>query len=132
MLIEARVRDYMAKRLVTLRPDDEVMRAIHTLIKHKIAGAPVTDEDGNLVGLLTEKDCMQVVVNATYHSEYAGLVGDYMSTDVEVMDAEDSIVEAAERFLRKRYHRYPVLNNNRLVGQISRSDVLRALGDGWQ
>ena len=131
-MIKAKVRDYMARHLVTLRPDDEVIRAINILIKNKIAGAPVLDEDGNLVGLLTEKDCMQVVINATYHSEYAGLVSDFMSTDVEVMDAEETVVNAANRFLNKRYHRYPVMHDNRLVGQISRADVIRALGDAWQ
>ena len=131
-MIKAKVRDYMARHLVTLRPDDEVIRATNVLVKNKIAGAPVLDEDGNLVGLLTEKDCMQVVINATYHSEYAGLVSDFMSTDVEVMDAEETVVNAANRFLNKRYHRYPVMHDNRLVGQISRADVIRALGDAWQ
>ena len=131
-MIKAKVRDYMDRHLVTLRPDDEVIRAINVLVKNKIAGAPVLDEDGNLVGLLTEKDCMQVVINATYHSEYAGLVSDFMSTDVEVMDAEETVVNAANRFLNKRYHRYPVMHDNRLVGQISRADVIRALGDAWQ
>ena len=132
MLVNVRVRDYMARHLVTLTPDDEVLRAIHTLIEHKIAGAPVLDKDGKLVGLLTEKDCMQVVYKAAYHSEYAGLVADYMSTDVEVMDADDTIVNAAKRFIDNRYHRYPVMDDNRLVGQISRADVIRALGDAWQ
>ena len=132
MLTKVRVRDYMSGHLVTLQPDDEVLRAIQTLVKHKIAGAPVIDKDGKLVGLLTEKDCLQVVINATYHSQYGGLVADFMSTEVEVMNAEDSIVEAAERFLNKRFHRYPVMENNRLVGQISRADVMRALGDFWQ
>ena len=132
MLTKILVRDYMARHLVTLQPDDEVLRAIHTLIENKVAGAPVLDKDGNLVGLLTEKDCMQVVVNATYYSEYGGLVSDFMSTEVEVMDANDSIVEVAERFLNKRYHRYPVMDNNRLVGQISRADVMRALGEFWK
>lgn len=132
MLTDIRVRDYMARHLVTLQPDDEVLRAIYTLIENKVAGAPVLDKDGNLVGLLTEKDCMQCVINATYFSEYGGLVSDFMSTEVEVMNANDSIVEAAERFLNKRYHRYPVMDNNRLVGQISRADVMRALGDIWK
>ena len=132
MLKKTLVKDYMARHLVTLQPDDEVVRAIHTLIEHKIAGAPVMDKDGKLVGILTEKDCLKVVVNSSYYSEYSGLVADFMSTEVEVMDAEDSIVTAAERFLNKRYHRYPVMDNNRLVGQISRADVIRALGDYWQ
>ena len=132
MLNKLQVKDYMARNLVTLKPDDEVLRAIHTLIEHKISGAPVVDKDGRLVGILTEKDCMKVAVNASYHSQYAGLVVDFMSTEVEVMDVEDNIIEAAKRFLNKSYRRYPVMNNNRLVGQISSADVIRALGDLWQ
>lgn len=132
MLHKILVKDYMARHLVTLQPDNEVLHAVHTLVEHNISGAPVVDKDGKLAGILTEKDCMQVILDATYHSEYGGLVSDFMTTDVEVMNAEDSIVEAAERFLKQRYHRYPVVDNNRLVGQISRGDVIRALGDAWQ
>ena len=126
------VKDYMARYLVTLEPETEILRAVHMLVTNDIAGAPVVDRDGRMVGLLTEKDCMRVVLNATYHSEYGGIVADYMSTDVEVMDPNDSIVDAAKRFLDKRYHRYPVLENDKLVGQISRRDIMRALGDAWQ
>ena len=132
MLQTIRVKDYMARRLTTLEPDTEILHAVHTLIKNDIAAAPVVDKDGALIGILTEKDCMRVVLNACYHSEYGGTVEDFMSTEVEVMSPEDSITDAARRFLDKRYHRYPVLDNNRLVGQISRRDVLRALGDAWQ
>ncbi len=131
MLRTIRVKDYMARRLTTLEPDTEILRAVRTLIKNDISGAPVLDKDGILVGILTEKDCMRVVLNACYHSEYGGTVADFMSTEIEAMSPEDSIVDAARRFLDKRYHRYPVLDNNRLVGQISRRDVLRALGDAW-
>ena len=126
------VKDYMARYLVTVEPETEILRAVHTLVKNDVAGVPVVDSDGRLIGLLTEKDCMRVVLNATYHSEYGGVVADYMSTDVEVMNPNDSIVDAAKRFLEKRYHRYPVLENGKLVGQISRRDIMRALGDAWQ
>jgi CBS domain-containing protein len=126
------VKDYMVRRLTTLAPETEILHAVHILIEKDIAGAPVVDEDGALIGVLTEKDCMQVVLNATYHSEYGGTVADFMSTDVEVMAPDDSIVDVARCFQQCRYHRYPVLENNRLVGQISRRDVMRALGDSWQ
>jgi CBS domain-containing protein len=132
MLHKFFVKNYMAQHLITLEPDMEILHAVHKLIEHDISGAPVIDKDKKLAGILTEKDCMQVVLNATYYSEYGGVVADFMTIDVEVMDPEDSIVDAAERFLAKRYHRYPVLANNRLIGQISRGDVLRALGDAWQ
>ena len=129
---KARVRDYMARHLITLQPDDKVLRAIHTFVEHEISGAPVIDKDGRLTGILTDKDCMKAAIDATYHSEYGGLVADFMNTDVDVMNADDSIIEAAKRFVTTSYHRFPVMDNGRLVGQISRADVMRALGDLWQ
>ncbi len=132
MLNKMLVKDYMARHLVTLQSDNEVLHAVQTMLRHNISGAPVVDKDGKLVGVLTEKDCLRVIFEATYHSEYGGLVSEYMSSEVETINAEDSIVEVAERFLNKHYHRYPVMDKNRLVGQISRGDVIRALGDAWQ
>lgn len=126
------VRDYMAQQLTTLTPDMEIMRAVHTLLAKKVSGAPVIDGEGNLVGMLTYKDCMRVVLNAAYHSEYCGTVAEYMCTNLKVLAPDTSIVEAAQLFLEQKYHRYPVVAGNVLVGQISRSDVLRALQDAWQ
>ncbi|MBL4821071.1 MAG: CBS domain-containing protein [Gammaproteobacteria bacterium] len=122
-----KVRDYMATELVILSPETEILRAVHTLLKHDIAAAPVVDAAGNLVGILTERDCIREVLNAGYHSEYGGQVSEYMSKEVATINAEDSIVDAAKLFFGQRFHRYPVLENGRLVGQLSRRDVLRAL-----
>ena len=122
-----KVRDYMAASLVTLSPDTEILRAISLLIEHRISGAPVVDGRGNLVGVLSEQDCMRVALNAGYHDEHGGRVAEFMSAKVETIDAETSILELAEKFINARFRRYPVLEDNRLVGQISRRDVLRAL-----
>lgn len=54
-----------------------------------------------------------------------------MSREVETIDADSNIVEVAEKFPKSRYRRFPVLANDRLVGLISRSDVLRALDELW-
>jgi predicted transcriptional regulator len=70
---------------------------------------------------------MRVALAAGYHEDFGGLVGEHMSTDVRTVQADDSIVDLAQRFLNAPYRRYPVLQDNRLVGQISRRDVLRAL-----
>jgi CBS domain-containing protein len=121
----------MATELVTLHPDTEILRAVNTLLANDIAGAPVVDEQGSLVGILTEKDCMRVVLNAGYHSEYGGQVSEYMSKDVETIAADESIVDAAKLFFGERFHRYPVVENDRLVGQLSRRDVMRALATLW-
>ena len=130
-LRSVRVRDYMAASLVVLQPDMEMLRAIHLFVENRISGAPVTDEHGNLVGVLSELDCMRVALNAGYYEQLGGQVHEYMSTDVRTVQADASILELAQMFLDSPYRRYPVLDNNRLVGQISRRDVLRALEVLW-
>lgn len=126
--MSARVQDFMSGKLVAFTPDTNVLDAIHELVEHRIAGAPVVDDHGHLVGMLSEFDCMKTVLTAGYHGEPGGPVADYMITDVKTVDAGMSIVDLAGLFLESGYRRYPVLKDNRLVGQISRRDVLRALG----
>ena len=121
------VREYMAANLVTFTPDMEILRAIHELVEKRISGATVVDERGNVIGMLSEQDCMKVALHAGYYGEHGGRVSEYMSTDVKTIDADTSILELAELFLESSYRRYPVVEDNRLVGQISRRDVLRAM-----
>jgi CBS domain-containing protein len=85
------VRDYMAGHLVTFKPDTDVMDAIHELVHHRIAGAPVVDDKGDLVGMLSELDCMKVALNAGYYGDWGGPVSDYMSTEVESVDANMNV-----------------------------------------
>lgn len=125
----ALVKDYMSGKLVSFTPDMDVLDAIHELVQNRIAGAPVVDDHGNLVGMLSEFDCMQVVLAAGYHGEPGGPVSDLMVSDVRTVDAGMGIVDLAELFIETRFRRFPVLKDNRLVGQISRRDVLRALGE---
>jgi CBS domain-containing protein len=79
--------------------------------------------------MLSELDCMKVALHAGYHGDWGGPVSDYMSGDIETVDADMSIIDLAQLFLEKPYRRYPVIKDHRLVGQISRRDVLRALQD---
>jgi predicted transcriptional regulator len=122
-----RVKDFMRKTEVTFTPEMEILKAIHALIEHRITGAPVLDLHGNLVGMLTEKDCMRVAVNAAYHRDWGGHVEEYMSREVQTIDIEASIVDVAEIFLNANFRRMPVIERHRLVGQISRHDVLKAM-----
>jgi CBS domain-containing protein len=121
------VREFMADTLVTFRPDMDVLDAIHQLVTHRIAGAPVVDDHGNLVGMLSELDCMKIALTAGYHGEWGGPVSEFMTRSTQTVDAEMSIIDLAQLFLDSPYRRFPVMKDNRLVGQISRRDVLRAL-----
>lgn len=121
------VRDYMSGTLVSFTPDTDVLDAVHILLKHGIAGAPVVNNRGDLVGMLSELDCMKVALNAGYHGQWGGSVTEYMTPEAETVDAEMSIIDLAQRFLDTGFRRFPVVSEHRLVGQISRRDVLRAL-----
>ena len=123
----AKARDYMARNLIVLTPDMEVMHAVGIFVARQISGAPVLDHHGNLVGMLSEKDCMRIALAAGYYGEWGGRVAEYMHSPVATIDADMPIVEVAQLFAEREYRRYPVTEDARLVGQISRSDVLRAL-----
>lgn len=127
MLASLKVKDYMGRTTTTFNQNMDVLRAIHILIEQKISGAPVIDDHGNLVGFLSEKDCMKVALNAGYHGESGGRVSEYMVNDIKTIDADTPIIEIAEFFLNSSMRRFPVVSDNRLVGAISRRDVLRAL-----
>jgi CBS domain-containing protein len=121
------VKDYMARTLVTFKPDMDVLDAVHELVKHGIAGAPVVDDAGDLIGMLSELDCLKIALQAGYHGDWGGPIADYMSRGVETVDAQMSIIDLAQKFIDTQFRRFPVMHENRLVGQISRRDVLRAL-----
>ncbi len=123
--------DYMTTKLVTFTPNMDIHRAIRALLDHRISGAPVLDDRGKLVGILSKKDCLKIAFSASYHRELGGKVADFMSRDVETVEADTDIVEVAELFLKNPFRRFPVLRNDRLVGVISRHDVLRALAELW-
>ena len=121
------IKDYMVASLITFTPSMDVMEAIDILVKNRISGAPVIDDHGNLIGLLSEKDCMKVAMQAGYYEQLGGRVEDYMTKDVVTVESESSVLDLAKMFLEKGPRRYPVVEDNRLVGQISRRDVLRAI-----
>jgi CBS domain-containing protein len=127
MLRSVLVKDYMSANLVTFTPRMDVLNAIQVLVDHRISGAPVVDETGNVVGVLSQKDCLRVALDASYHGEWGGRVSEFMSRNAKTVEAETSILEVAEMFMKDEYRRYPVMEENRLIGQISRHDVLRAL-----
>ena len=126
-----RVRDIMARNLVTLTPDMAINRAAAVLLDKKISGAPVVDTHGDLVGVLSKKDCMAAALHASYYRDWGGSVAEYMSQDVETLDADMDIVAAGEAFLASKFRRFPVMEAGALVGQVSRADILTALHENW-
>jgi CBS domain-containing protein len=128
MLASLKVKDYMCVNKCTFTPDMDILRAIHQMLESRISGAPVIDEHGNMIGFLSEKDCMQVALNAAYQQDgAAGRVSEFMTNSIDTIDVDTPITEVAELFLKGSYKRFPVVMDNRLVGTITRQNILRAL-----
>ena len=130
MNVSLRVRDYMATSVVTVDPGVDIMELVHTLVAHDISGAVVVDRDGNLAGIVTERDCIAAAVQAGYFDEFAGTVADFMTRDVETIGPNENLMDVAARMARATHRRYPVIDGGRVIGVLGRRDVLRALRRG--
>jgi CBS domain-containing protein len=119
----------MKRDLITFRPETNVLAAIRILLKNKISGAPVIDESGWIVGILSEYDCLKPNLISSYHNDIGTLVKDYMSTDVITIKSHISLTEAAQLFIDQGLRRLPVVENKKLIGQISRRDILEAINN---
>jgi CBS domain-containing protein len=125
-------RDCMNRKVVSVRADDDVLTAVRVLVDNRLSGVPVIDNIGNLLGIITEKDCMAIALSAGYHGELGGKVSDYMSHEVVTVDTGTPVVEIAEHFAKRNFRRLPVLESGRVVGVVSRRDVLWLLEQRWQ
>lgn len=124
-----RVQDYMARKLITFSPSQPMYEVAEELMKHKISGGPVVNDDGELVGIVSEGDCLKEVVRGKYDNMpiFSGTVEEHMARKVITVDPELNIFEVARMFLQMRFRRFPVVKNGKLVGQISQKDVMKAV-----
>lgn len=118
--------EIMTRRLVTLDPEMDVFKAITLLMKNRISGAPVVDKNRKLLGMFTEKSCLEVMVDAAYEGLPANLVGSFMDEPADTINEDTGMLSMAQIFLNKQTRRLPVLRDGKLVGQVSRRDVIGA------
>ncbi len=125
------VAHYMAKDVITFTADQPVVEAIDTMLEKRISGAPVVNGKGDLVGILSEKDCLKIIVDRQYNNlpNQKSTVGDYMSRTVATVDISKDVVDVANMFVTGHYRRYPVVENGKLKGQVSRRDIMKATRD---
>ena len=128
MLQSVSLRDYIITNPVKVRPDDNVLEAMRSIIDNKISGVCVVDADDNLVGILSEMDCLRAVLGASYNNTGIGRVEEYMTRDnLLVAHPDENILDVAQDMLRKGNRRRPVLENGRLLGQITCRQLLSAV-----
>lgn len=122
------VSDYMTKNLITFTPEQSILQIMELFIEHGISGGPVVDTSGNLVGIISEADCMKEISDSRYFNMpiLDKSVASFMTSSVQTISHDATIFEAASMFHSNSRRRLPVLQNDKLVGQISRKDVVIA------
>ena len=121
------VRDIMKKSPTSLTPDSSAYEAIDLIVKKKLAGVPVIDDAGVLVGFLTEKDCLRLQSISHQYNLTGCRVQDVMSEIKEALTPEMDLLSAAMQFLSCNFATLPVIDGETLVGSISRQDMLSAI-----
>ena len=122
------VEDIMTRNLVVFKPDETIHEVMKKFIKYRISGGPVVNEKGDLIGVISEADCMKEVSDSRYFNLpiLDKSVSKFMTTNVDTIDASKTIFEAASNFFKTSRRRFPVLDSNKLVGQISRKNIVIA------
>jgi len=133
-----KVSDYMSRELISFRPEQKVEEVIQTLIRNKISGGPVVNSNNELVGVISEGDCLKQISESRYYNMpmEQHTVENRMIKEVETIDGNMNIFDAANKFLESKIRRFPIVENGKLVGQISQKDVLKAAielkGQNWK
>ncbi len=120
--------DCMTTNVLRLSPGDHVFDAMAQLLKHHFAAAPVVDEDDRVIGMLTEKDCLRVLSNLAYDDDFeGGKVRDLQSPLKLACEPNMDLFGVVDRFLSSNFPLLPVVENDKLIGVISRRDTLRGV-----
>ncbi|MBV1880392.1 MAG: CBS domain-containing protein [Pseudomonadales bacterium] len=123
--------DLMTENPVVFKPQTDLFQAINVLLKHKISGATVIDDNRNVVGVISEMDCLKAILSSTYHgTSLSGTVGEFMSKTVDVLPANMDIIDVAKYLIDNNRRRVPIVEDNgKFVGQFSARSILKAVKD---
>lgn len=121
------INDVMTTNVISVQPDLPIFDAIQLLLKNKISGLPVVDADNVLQGILSEKDVLSILVKGNYTSSQK--VSDYMSRKVVSFKEDADAIEIAKYFINNHIRRVPIVCDNKLVGVVSRRDLIELIVD---
>ncbi|PNQ74624.1 inosine-5-monophosphate dehydrogenase [Hanstruepera neustonica] len=133
-----KVSDYMTRNLITFKPEQSVEEVIESLINNRISGGPVVNDKNELVGIISEGDCLKQISDSRYYNMpmEQDTVEKRMIKHVETIDGNMNVFDAAKKFLDSKIRRFPIVENGKLVGQISQKDILKAAiklkGQNWK
>jgi len=122
------VKDYMSKEIISFHKSDSIFEVKRVLLEKKISGAPIISKSGKLIGIISETDIMKQIIDSKYFNMPMSrtTVSKYMTKNVDYISPNETIFDAAEKFLRLKRKRFPVMESNRILGIISRVDIIAA------
>lgn len=124
---EISIRPFIEKNAMMIKCDTPIKDVINSFIQHRITGAPVVNSDNSIIGFISEKDCIGKLLLAAYYCDQMPTVNDVMSQTVISVSPEDSILDVAQIMVDKPPKLYPVVENGKCIGVISRANILKAL-----
>ncbi len=132
MIYSTELGDYMLENPVTVKPGMTVYEAALCILEHRVSGLLVIDDNDQLVGMLSEMDCLRIILASMYNNEDFGsaLVSDVMTKDVSTQSPQDNIVDVATSMLDHKHRRRPVIADGKVVGQVTCRQILKVVTEG--
>ena len=121
-----KVKDIMTTNLITVTPETSVGQAMKILTENEITGMPVVDDYMNLVGIISEKDVLELLHDIENNDHN---VERFMTTDVAYFEQDTNLIDICDFLTKKDFRRVPITSNGRLVGILTRKDIIRYIVD---
>lgn len=119
-----KAKEIMTKDVISIGRDIDIYEAIRIMVQNNVTGLPVVNDDMSLAGIISEKDVLSLLYNI---EDKPGKVEDYMTKNPVSFDQDESLIDIAECFIENNFRRVAILNRGKLVGIISRKDIIACI-----
>ncbi|MDN6280797.1 MAG: CBS domain-containing protein, partial [Psychroflexus sp.] len=124
---EIKVKDCMSPNVILFRKGQSIIEVVETIMRYRISGGPVVDENEKLIGVISEGDCIKQISDSRYYNMpmELTLVENYMTKSTETISPDTNLFDVAQKFITSKHRRFPVVKDEKIIGIVSQKDVLR-------